>query len=128
MPPNIKRKDWRTLPISDWNTLTYHAYFADMNAELYGVDTYLPLRNWSYEQAQIKRAIEAYGSEILRAAFDECFRDYRPAGEFPLLTAGFCIGYRINSIIPRLLRVKADATSNTVVNGGKSADELAAWL
>jgi hypothetical protein len=101
-----------------------------MNAELYGVDTYLPQRNWSYEQAQIKRAIDAYGPELLRAAFNECFWRYFPTREFPLLTAGFCVSYRINSIIPRLIADEAarGRVAQAISNGGKTADELAAWL
>jgi hypothetical protein len=126
----VNRKDWRELPLSDWNTLSFTEFFRDMNAELYGVDTYLPLRNWKFEQAQIKRAIDAYGPELLRQAFDECFRDYRPTREYPILTAGFCVSYRINTVIPRLLAEQAakERVEDAVTNGGKTADELAAWL
>jgi hypothetical protein len=122
------RKDWRNLPLDQWNTLTFHAYFADMNRELFGIETYLPMRNWGFEQAQIKRALSLYGAEILRAAFDECFRTYRPTREFPLLTAGFAISYRINSVIPRILAERERKEASGPVNNGKSASELAAWL
>lgn len=98
----VNRKDWRNLPYDDWNTLTVHAYFADMNAERYGVD-YLPMRNWSFEQGIIKRALTQHGAELLHAAFNECFREYQPAPSYPILTAGFAISYRINAVIPKLL-------------------------
>ncbi|ANY67677.1 hypothetical protein BBD42_15295 [Paenibacillus sp. BIHB 4019] len=103
-----QRKDWRNLPTVDWNVRTFHVYFADMNAEIFGAAPYLPMRNWAFEQAQIKRAIEAYGPDILRAAFDEAFRTYRPTREYPLLTAGFACSYRINAIIPALMAERAD--------------------
>lgn len=96
-----QRKDWRNLPLADWNVLTFHAYFTEMNHDLYGVE-YAPMRNWRFEQALLKHAIDEHSPTILRAAFDECFRTYRPTREYPLLTAGFAVAYRINSILPRL--------------------------
>lgn len=127
--PRINRKDWRNLPLEQWNTLTFTVYFTDMNAELYGVK-YLPMRNWRFEQAQIKRALDAHGPELLKAAFDECFRTAKPTPEYPILTAGFCVSYRINSILPRLIAEKQrkerreEAESEQVL----SAEELAEWL
>ncbi|MCU6709294.1 hypothetical protein M6D81_11310 [Paenibacillus sp. J5C_2022] len=103
-----ERMNWRTLPAEHWNTLTFTEYFRDKNRELYGVE-YAPLRNWRFEQGVIKRALDEYGPEILRAAFDECFNGYRPTRAYPILTAGFAVAYRINSIVPRLLSEKADA-------------------
>jgi hypothetical protein len=79
-----------------------------MNSELYGAD-YVPLRNWRFEQGVIKRQLDEYGPEVLRAAFEECFRTYKPSRDYPILTAGFACAYRINTIIPRLLREKAEA-------------------
>lgn len=84
----VQRKDWRTLPTEHWNTLTFTEYFRERNRELYGVE-YVPLRNWRFEQSLIRKALDAHGSEILRAAFDECFCTYRPTREYPILTAGF---------------------------------------
>ncbi|GGF87961.1 hypothetical protein [Paenibacillus abyssi] len=121
----INRKDWRNLPTAEWNTATFHAYFADMNRELYGMD-YAPMRNYSFEQGVLKRAITEHGAELLRAAFDECFRDYRPTRDYPILTAGFCVAYRINGIIPRLKRERAEAEKAGVDD--TDYDALEAWL
>lgn len=107
-----QRKDWRNLPVTEWNTLTFHVYFADMNAELFGVETYAPLRNWGFEQGAIKRELAAHGPEVLREAFDEAFRTYRPTRDYPILTAGFAIAYRINTLIPAILaRRKAEVVN-----------------
>lgn len=103
-----QRRDWRNLPTTDWNVMTFIAFFAGMNAELFGAETYLPMRNYAFEQGVLKRAITQHGPEILRTACEEAFRSYRPAREYPLLTAGFCVSYRINTIIPELLAIKAD--------------------
>jgi len=103
-----QRRDWRTLPTEHWNVLTFTEFFRGMNADLYGVE-YAPLRNWRFEQGVIKRQLDEYGPEILRAAFEEAFRTYRPTGDYPILTAGFACAYRINTIIPRLLAERADA-------------------
>jgi len=106
--PKINSADWRALPIDRWNVRSFHAYFADMNRELYGMD-YVPMRNYSFEQGVIKRELTKYGPEILRQAFDECFRTYKPTAQYPILTAGFAVAYRINTIIPRLLAEQAEA-------------------
>lgn len=126
--PKIDRKDWRNLPYEGWNVHTIHAYFADMNREMFGVETYLPMRNWRFEQGVLKRALTEYGAETLKAAFDECFRTYRPTREFPILTAGFCVAYRLNAIIPRLLAEKAEEAQLAEVNGGMTDEEIDAWL
>lgn len=122
-----QRKDWRNLPYEHWNTSTVHVYSADMNRELFGVE-YSPMRNWSFEQGVIKRALSEHGAEVLKRAFDECFRTYKPTREYPLLTAGFAISYRINSMIPRIKaeieREKAEEQSGETVDYG----ELASWL
>lgn len=97
-----QRRDWKSLDYADWNTLTIHSYFADMNRELFGITEYLPMRNWSFEQGVIKRALDEHGAELLRRAFDEIFRTYRPTREYPLLTAGFAINYRLNTLIPKM--------------------------
>jgi hypothetical protein len=103
-------------------------YFTERNAELYGVE-YVPMRNWSFEQALIKRNLERYGPEILRQAFEECFRDYKPTREYPLLTAGFAIGYRINTLIPRLVAEKArEDRAEASRAEGPNVAELEAWL
>lgn len=127
--PRINRRDWRNLPLIEWNTSTFHAYFADMNRKCYGVEEYVPMRNWRFEQGVIKHAIDRYGTEVLRQAFDECFREYRPTREYPLLTAGFAINYRINTIIPKLIagqRVISDVQCTLITE--ESVDAVKAWL
>jgi hypothetical protein len=125
-----QRKDWRTLPLTDWNPLTFHAYFADMNREHYGIDEYLPTRNWGFEQRQLKVAIESHGAVTLKAAFDEMFRTYRPTREYPILTAGFAISYRLNAELARMRANQRRANPQPYVNddGNLTADEVAAWL
>ncbi|GMK47589.1 hypothetical protein PghCCS26_47190 [Paenibacillus glycanilyticus] len=128
--PKINRSDWRNLPDSEWNVRTFHAYFSDMNAECYGSSPYLPRRNWAFEQGALKRAIAEHGAELLRQAFDECFRTYRPTREYPILTAGFCIAYRINGIIPGLVAKKAEEERRAaeLQKESVSYSEVAAWL
>lgn len=107
--PKINTSDWRNLDVSKWNVRSFHAYFADMNREYYGVEAYFPQQNWRAEQGILRRALDQYGAATLKAAFDECFKVYRPTREFPMLTAGFAVSYRINSIIPRILAEQADS-------------------
>ncbi|MCG7407749.1 hypothetical protein MH117_09965 [Paenibacillus sp. ACRRX] len=120
-----QRKDWRNLPYDEWNVRSVHAYFADMNRELLGITEYLPMRNWSFEQGVIKRSLSEHGAELLKRAFDECFRTYRPTREYPLLTAGFAISYRINGLIPKL---QAEADRKQKDETPLDYVELAGWL
>ncbi|MNV48015.1 hypothetical protein D3C71_1399020 [compost metagenome] len=124
-----ERKDWRNLPTADWNVRTFHAYFADMNRERYGLE-YAPLRNWAFEQGALKRAIDAHGPELLRAACEVAFAGYRPTPQYPLLTAGFCIAYQVNGIIPRILaeRARQEREEQREINGGMTAEEIAEFL
>lgn len=128
--PRLNRKDWRSLPAEQWNVATFHAYFADMNREMYGAD-YAPMRNWSFEQGALKRSIGEHGPELLRAAFDECFHTYRPTREYPLLTAGFAVSYRINAVIPKLkaeIAEKARAEAERAAEDQTDYDALRALL
>ncbi|WP_342480462.1 hypothetical protein NST07_25955 [Paenibacillus sp. FSL L8-0340] len=124
-----QRADWRTLPTADWNVRTFHAYFADMNRERYGLD-YAPMRNWAFEQGALKRAIDTHGPELLRAACEVGFAGYKPTPEYPLLTAGFAMAYQINGIIPRLQAEikRKERAESAVVNGGTSLDEMLTLL
>jgi len=108
----INTADWRALPVDKWNVRTFSQMFIDLNREYYGME-YAPMRNWRFEQGVLKRAIEAHGTALLKGAFDECFRTYRPTPQYPILTAGFAVAYRINTIIPRLL-VAGEAKAETV--------------
>lgn len=129
----IDSRDWRNCPIERWNTNTFHAYFADMNREMFGVE-YAPMRNWSFEQGALRNAIKAHGPELLRQAFDECFRTYRPTREYPILTAGFCVNYRINAIIPRLKAEQAEQAEKERIDrlipeeSPITIEDVAVWL
>jgi len=104
----VNTADWRNLPLDRWNVRTFSQMFIDLNHEYYGME-YVPMRNWRFEQGVIKRELNKYGAATLKAAFDECFRTYKPTAAYPILTAGFAVAYRINTIIPRLLAEQADA-------------------
>ena len=113
-----QRLDWRNLDYSEWKTNTVHQYFADMNRDLYGIE-YAPMRNWRFEQGVIKRALDEYGAEVLHRVFDECFRTYRPTREYPILTAGFAVAYRLNTLAPRIMaELAAEREAEAVAQAG----------
>lgn len=121
----VNTADWRNLAIDKWNVRSFHAYFADMNREYYGVD-YAPMRNWKFEQGVIKRALAEHGAPLLKRCFDVIFREYRPTREFPVLTAGFTIAYRLNAVLPRIKQQRiVDIDSD---NDVATADDVRAWL
>ena len=120
-----QRKDWRNLPYADWNVLTVMAMVADLNAEKYGVDKYVPLRSWSFEQGVIKRALTEYGAEALRETIERAFAEYRPTAQYPQLTAGFLIAYMLPRIIPQVL---AEQQRKQSADEAPDVDDLLAWL
>lgn len=123
----ITRRDWRNLPLDKWNVSTFHAFIADRNRELYGVETYIPMRNWAFEQGSLKRAITQYGVETVKALFDVAFREYRPTREYPLLTAGFVLCYRAGTLLPRIIANRQRNNAQTTASNGLP-DNIAEWL
>ncbi|WP_419884877.1 hypothetical protein [Paenibacillus sp. B-A-8] len=129
-----QRKDWRNLPLADWNVLTCHAMIIELNAERFGVEKYVPMRGWQFEQGVLKRSLADYGAPALRETIERAFTEYKPTREYPQLTAGFLVAYLLPRIMPQVLangqrkeRVKA-AQETAVVNGGMTAEELAEFL
>lgn len=126
-----QRKDWRNLPLADWNTLTVMAQVIDLNRERYGVDPYIPARGgYRFEQGVIKRALTQYGSPAVRELIERAFAEYRPSAEWPILTAGFIFTQQLPRIMPRILadRQRKDRTDNAELNGGMTDDEIAEFL
>ncbi|WP_068616491.1 hypothetical protein [Paenibacillus tuaregi] len=125
-----QRKDWRNLPLEHWNVRTVHAMVIDLNAEKFGVDTYIPLRGWAFEQGVIKRALTDYGPAALRETIERAFAEYRPSPEYPQLTAGFLIAYMLPRIMPQVLAEmkRKEQAEARPANGGMSTEELAGWL
>lgn len=125
-----ERKDWRNLPLEHWLTPTVHAMIIDLNREQFGVETYIPLRGWAFEQGIIKRALTQYGPEALRETITRAFREYRPTPQYPQLTAGFLIAYILPRLMPQVLAEQARAAKRaeqsdiTAVNNGLTDDEI----
>ncbi|MEW9698014.1 hypothetical protein [Paenibacillus sp. SI8] len=124
-----QRKDWRNITPEKWNARTVQTMCIDLNRELYGIEQYVPYRNWAAEQAIIKRNLTQYGADVLREVFDEAFREYRPTREYPQLTAGFVLSYVASRILPRVLADKeARERRAAAEEGAPSAGEVTAWL
>ncbi|WP_433943663.1 hypothetical protein [Paenibacillus sp. SN-8-1] len=130
MKPKIDRTAWRTLPAEQWNVRTAHAMVIELNAEKFGVDTYIPLRGWAFEQGVIKRSLTEFGAAALRVTIERAFEEYRPTPEYPQLTAGFLIAYMLPRIMPQVLAEmkRKERTETIPVNGGMSTEEMADWL
>lgn len=128
-----ERLDWRNLPTEHWNTTTVHAMVIELNAEKFGVETYVPMRNWGFEQGTIKRALETYGAEIVAQCISEAFAEYKPTEQYPQLTAGFIFSYMAARIVPRLLaeeqsRKVAEEARKRAETMNPDDDEVMAWL
>lgn len=126
-----QRKDWRALPLADWNTLTVMTQIIDLNRERYGVDPYIPAAGgWRYEQGVIKRSLTLYGAEALRETIERVFAEHRVTPHYPQLTAGFLITYMLPRIMPQVLaeQKRKEREEQREVNGGMSAEEIAEFL
>lgn len=124
-----QRADWRNLPIEHWNVRTIHRMIDDLNAEKFGVEKYVPLRGWQFEQGVIKRALSEYGAEALRETIERAFAEYKPSAKYPQLTAGFLIVYMLPRIMPQVLadgqrRNRVEAATESAM----TAEEMAGWL
>jgi hypothetical protein len=128
-PPKPKitadqRKDWRNLPLEQWNVLTLQAMVSDLNREQFGVTVYVPMRGHGFEQGQLKRALTQYGPSALRETITRAFREHRVSPQYPQLTAGFLIAYLLPRIIPQVLAEQARAEKQAEYCGD-SADNNA---
>lgn len=126
-----QRKDWRTLPLVDWNTLTVQVMITDLNRERYGVDAYIPAAGgYRFEQGVIKRALTLYGAEALCETIERAFAEHHVTAKFPQLTAGFLITYMLPRIMPQVLAEakRKERAESAVLNGGMTAEEIAEFL
>ena len=128
-----QRQDWRNLPAEEWNVATVHAMVVDLNAEKFGVETYVPFRNWGAERAIIKRALETYGADVVSKTITEAFAEYKPTRQYPQLTAGFIFSYMASRIVPRLLaeeqsRKVAEEARRRAETMKPDEGEVMAWL
>jgi len=101
-----------------------------MNREKYGAEPYVPLRNWGFEQRQLKSAIERYGPEVVREVCEQAFATYRPSRDYPQLNAGFVLSYMAASLLPRILadREAVKRRFEDVARERPDMDELIAQL
>lgn len=121
-----QRADWRNLPPEHWNTRTIHAMVIELNAERFGVDKYVPLRGFGFEQGVIKRALTEYGAAALRETIERAFAEYKPSATYPQLTAGFLITYMLPRIMPQVLAdgQRRNRAENAQLNGGMTDEEI----
>ena len=126
---SAERKDWRNLPYSDWNVMTVQSMVADLNAERFSVEKYIPLRGYGFEQGVIKRALTEYGAAALRETIERAFAEYRPTTQYPQLTAGFLIAYMLPRVMPQVLAEgQRKERAEVAAEGAMSAEEMANWL
>lgn len=125
-----QRKDWRTLPLEHWNTLTAQVMITDLNREQYGVETYIPARGgYRFEQGVVKRALTQYGASAVRELIERAFAEYRPTAEWPILTAGFIFTQQLPRIMPRVLAdEQRKERAERAVNSAMTAEEIADFL
>ncbi|OMC96251.1 hypothetical protein MKX34_24100 [Paenibacillus sp. FSL R5-0636] len=126
-----QRKDWRNLPLADWNTLTVQVMITELNRERYGVETYIPAAGgYRFEQGVIKRALTLYGAGALRETIERAFAEHRVTPLYPQLTAGFLITWLLPRLMPQVLAngQRKERVETAVVNGGMTAEEIADFL
>lgn len=94
----ISTKDWRNLPIAEWNTTTHTCYLEHLTKEKFGV-TYEPTgggskaQRWSREKGMLKNAQQKYGNEVLRRFIEICIAEYKAKPQYPYMSFTFAYSY-----------------------------------
>lgn len=122
----IDRSDWRNLPTEQWNVRTIHAMVIELNNEKYGVEKYVPMRGWGFEQGVIRRNLTQYGAESIRETIERAFTEYQPSAQYPQLTAGFLITYMLPRILPQVLAEEKRKVNTEIVT--VDTNEIVSWL
>lgn len=97
----VDSKDWRNLPVSDWNVLTFTEYLRAKHEEVFGIP-YVPFQGWRREQGMIGNVIgtktkpRQYDNYLLKNFVDKAFESYTPTADYPGTSFGFSWTYRQN--------------------------------
>lgn len=96
----IPTKDWRNLPIEDWNTNSFHAFLIEETARKFNAE-YVPggkgskSQRWIAEKGVLKRDIDKRGAEVVRKFIEICWAEYFTPDpkKYPYPTYFFMISY-----------------------------------
>jgi hypothetical protein len=94
----ISVKDWRNLPIEQWNVTTVRCYLADQHLAKLGIP-YIT-KNYQTEGSMIKSTISQFGPEATKLFIDKCLDDYTPKKDYPGISYGFMYGFMRSRIMP----------------------------
>lgn len=100
--PKLNTKDWKNLPINDWNATTYRAFMADLHSEVLGIK-YVP-RNYGMESKLLKDTYEGYGKEATKRFIECAIREYKPTTQYPGINYAFMYTYVLSRLMPRILK------------------------
>lgn len=128
-------KDWRNLPVVEWNTTSFHDYLADEHKRRFGVD-YAPFGTWQAEKGMLGRLIGTarkpgtHDKALVKRFIDACFDEYKPTAQWPGISFGFMWTYKK----PVMQRLQAEALkserSDTAAQNADNTnwEDLAEWL
>jgi hypothetical protein len=116
MTAKINVKDWRNLPIDQWNVTTFRYYLAEQHENKFGIP-YIT-KNYQTEGSMLKATIKQFGQEATKLFIDKCLDDYTPKKDYPGISYGFMHAYMRSRIMPIAL---SDLKKKQVVQ--KSNDE-----
>ena len=91
---------WAERNITDWNTTTFRTYLYDRHRELYGLDYVGAVKR---DCGMISGMIKQHDKATVRAFIDECFRQYKPSTQYPMLNFYFMKTYMSERVLPKVL-------------------------
>jgi hypothetical protein len=94
----ISVKDWRNLPINEWNVTTFRCYLADQHENKFGIP-YIT-KNYQTEGSMLKTTIKQFGQEATKLFIDKCLDDYTPKKDYPGISYGFMYSFMRSRIMP----------------------------
>jgi len=123
--------DWQARDIADWNVTTFRTYLYDRHRELYGLDYVGAVKR---DCGMISGMIKQHDKATVRAFIDECFRQYKPSTQYPMLNFYFMKTYMSERVLPKVLlaqraeRLLGDDTPIEKTEDSENINELKEWF
>lgn len=102
----ISTKDFKNLPLEKWNGTTVRAYVSHLNEERFGVPAVT--MNVAKENAVIKRMVQEYGIETVKAFCEQCVKSYRPNAQYPTVNFFSMYSFMKGYELPKVMKAKQE--------------------
>jgi hypothetical protein len=100
-------KDWRNLPIEEWNAATFMSFMNEKHQEKFGIPYVPSSGNYGMDMGMVKNFFTKYGKEATRLFIEMCIDEKKPNPRYPSLNFAFMKKYMEAQVLPRALALVA---------------------